>query len=94
MSPESQLIADAIEAGGGIGAVAKAIGLTEEGVRLWRVRGKVPDKHIVEFERLTGVPREQLRPDLYRRDAETIELDTATAAEILVRNGAQTVYRA
>lgn len=68
MSPESELIAKAIEAGGGIGAVAKAMDLTEEAVRLWRVRGKVPTKHIVAFEALTGTPREALHPDLYRRD--------------------------
>lgn len=67
MSLASEVIGRAIEQGGGIGAVAKAMGLTEEGVRLWRVRGRVPDKHLIEFERLTGVPREELRPDLYRR---------------------------
>lgn len=66
MSPESELIQQAIEAGGGIGAVAKALEMTEEGVRLWRVRGQVPSKHVVAFEGLTGVPRERLRPDLYR----------------------------
>jgi len=65
MSSES-VIREALEKGGGIGAVSKALGLTDEAVRLWRSRGKVPAERVVELERLTGVPREQLRPDLYR----------------------------
>lgn len=70
MSPESELIGRAIEAGGGIGAVAKALDLSEEAVRLWRARGKVPAERVVAFEGLTGVPRETLRPDLYRPQPE------------------------
>lgn len=56
----------ALEKGGGIGAIAKALSMSEEGVRLWRARGKVPAERVVELEALTGVPREDLRPDLYR----------------------------
>lgn len=64
----ARVIAEAFEQGGGIPAIARAMKLTEEGVRLWRVRGKVPDKHLIKFEQLTGVPREKLRPDLFRRE--------------------------
>jgi DNA-binding transcriptional regulator YdaS (Cro superfamily) len=67
MLPQSQVIAKAIEAAGGAEAVAAALGMrSSEGVRLWRVRGKVPDKRVVDLERLSGVPREKLRPDLFR----------------------------
>ncbi|MFA5941381.1 MAG: Cro/CI family transcriptional regulator [Sinimarinibacterium sp.] len=71
MSSES-VIGDALEKGGGVGAVAKALGISDEAVRLWRARGKVPAERVVDVERLTGVPRERLRPDLYRKpdDAE------------------------
>lgn len=62
---QSQVIADALEKGGGIKAIADALKMSAEGVRQWRMRGKVPDKHVVELERLTGVSREKLRPDLY-----------------------------
>lgn len=62
---QSEIIRDAFEKAGGIGAVAKAFEMSEEGVRLWRARGKVPDKHVIELERISGVPRQRLRPDLY-----------------------------
>lgn len=70
MSSDSEIIKDALERGGGVSAVAKALKLTDEAVRLWRARGKVPAGRVVELERLTGVPREDLRPDLYRRQPE------------------------
>lgn len=62
---QSKVIGEAIDKGGGLKAVAAALKMTEEGVRLWRVRGIVPSKRLVEFSQLTGVPREKLRPDLY-----------------------------
>ena len=66
MSSESEIIKDALERGGGISVIARTMGLSDEAVRLWRARGKVPAERVVELEQLTGVPREQLRPDLYR----------------------------
>jgi len=62
---ESEVIAEALEKGGGVAAVAKALKMSTEGVRLWRARGRVPADRIVELERITGVPRERLRPDLF-----------------------------
>jgi DNA-binding transcriptional regulator YdaS (Cro superfamily) len=62
----STVIAQALERAGGYAAVAKALNLNPEAVRLWRSRGRVPAERVVDLERLTGVPREQLRPDLYR----------------------------
>lgn len=67
---EPEAIARALEQGGGIGAVAKALKISDEAVRLWRARGKVPAERVVELEALTGVPREELRPDLYRRESQ------------------------
>lgn len=60
------VITEAIQKAGGVAAVAKALGMSEEGVRLWRARGKVPASRVVEFEQLSGVPRERLCPQLYR----------------------------
>lgn len=65
---QSDVIADAIEKGGGLKAVAEALAMSAEGVRIWRVRGKVPADRVVDFARITGVPREKLRPDLYARE--------------------------
>lgn len=54
----------AIEAAGGLRALGRALGISHATIKGWR---RVPTKHILEIERLTGVPREQLRPELYRR---------------------------
>jgi hypothetical protein len=62
---QSDVIREAIKNGGGLSVVAKALNMSEEGVRLWKVRGHVPDKRLLDFERVTGVPRAKLRPDLY-----------------------------
>jgi len=63
----SEIIAGAITKAGGVGVVAKAMAVTPETIRLWRVHGRVPSKRLVEFERVTGTPREQLSPELYER---------------------------
>jgi hypothetical protein len=65
MKTQSEVIAEAIVKGGGVRRVANAMKMSEEGVRLWRVRGFVPAKRLIEFALLTGVPRERLAPDLY-----------------------------
>lgn len=51
-------------AAGGKNQLAKALGLSRAALYFW---SKVPDKHLVKVEQLTGVPREELRPDLFRR---------------------------
>jgi DNA-binding transcriptional regulator YdaS (Cro superfamily) len=42
--------------------VAHGLGVTRAAVVKWR---DVPAERVVEIERITGIPREQLRPDLY-----------------------------
>ena len=56
----------AIGAAGSITALAKRLGFQRPRVSMWR---QVPANYIISIERATGVPREKLRPDLYRRDA-------------------------
>lgn len=51
---------------GRIAALARELGITHAAVRQWD--GHCPAERIVDVERVTGIPREQLRPDLYRRD--------------------------
>lgn len=43
--------------------VARALGITHGAVSQWR---RVPAERVVDVEALTGIPREQLRPDLYK----------------------------
>ena len=43
--------------------IAKDLGVTRAAVTKW---DRIPAELVVEVERITGMPREQLRPDLYR----------------------------
>jgi hypothetical protein len=49
--------------------VARGLGLSRSAVSLW---DKVPAEVVVEVERISGIPRERLRPDLYRRAVQEI----------------------
>lgn len=44
--------------------VAHDLGLTRAAVLKWQ---QVPAERVVEIERITGIPREELRPDLFRK---------------------------
>jgi DNA-binding transcriptional regulator YdaS (Cro superfamily) len=53
------------EAAGKVGGIVKlslALGLSRGAASQWR---RVPAERVLEVERLTGVPKEILRPDLY-----------------------------
>lgn len=52
----------AVERVGGYAALAKELGKTRAGVWQWR---RVPAERVLAVERLTGVSRHELRPDLY-----------------------------
>lgn len=43
-------------------ALAKSLGITPGAVSQWV---RVPAERVVEVERATGIPREELRPDLF-----------------------------
>lgn len=47
---------------GGIVALSTALGLSRGAVSQWQV---VPLKRVNDVERITGIPREQLRPDFF-----------------------------
>ena len=52
----------AIEIAGGASALANALGISQEAVSQWR---RVPHGRVFAVERLTGVSRHELRPDVY-----------------------------
>lgn len=52
----------AIDAAGGIPALADALGIRVPSVYSWR---RVPPTRVLELERITGIPRHELRPDIY-----------------------------
>lgn len=51
---------------GAVSELAKQIGISHGAVVQWK--GRCPAERVVDVERATGIPREALRPDLYRRD--------------------------
>lgn len=57
---------DAIRAAGGVGALARSLGISQPAVSGW---SRVPADRVIAVEAATGVPRSALRPDLYPDDA-------------------------
>lgn len=58
----------AVEAAGGARALAKVLGITPQAIIQWP---HVPAHHVLTVERLSGVSRYQLRPDVYGPEPKT-----------------------
>ena len=56
---------EAIKKAGGPAAVARACGITTPAVSQWR---RVPVARVLILEKLSGIRREHLRPDIYPLD--------------------------
>ena len=59
---QEAIVERVVEAAGGTKALAEALGITREAIYLWE---KVPPARVLDLERLTGIPRHELRPDYY-----------------------------
>lgn len=66
---------EAIKAAGGISQLARRIGISQPSVSNWE---RVPAERVLVVESVTGVSRDQLRPDLYA--APVTDLDEVEAA--------------
>ena len=53
----------AIKIAGGIRPLARALGITHPAILAWT---SVPMRHVFKVEEITGIPRENLRPDIFR----------------------------
>ena len=57
-----KILIEVIRAAGGLEKLGQPLGISAQAVAKWR---RVPADRVVDVERITGIPREQLRPDLY-----------------------------
>jgi TorA maturation chaperone TorD len=77
---------EAIRVAGGVGALAKKLGISQPSVSNW---SRVPAERVLSVEAATGVSRATLRPDLYTGHAGTAgevdEVDAARAQEDAAR---------
>jgi TorA maturation chaperone TorD len=73
-------LAEAIRAAGGVGALARKIGIAQPSVSNWN---RIPAERVVAVEDATGVQRTVLRPDLYGGlpTDQTDEIDLARAQQ-------------
>lgn len=55
-------LGEAVQKAGGVCALARALGVKHPSVIKWR---RVPANRVLDVERISGVPRTRLRPDLY-----------------------------
>lgn len=52
----------AIEAAGGTTALARGLGVQPPSIYSWE---KIPPRHVRRVSEITGIPRHELRPDLW-----------------------------
>lgn len=54
-----------VEKAGGCSKLAKQLGISHVAVLKWK---NVPVKRLATVERITGIPREELRPDIFGKE--------------------------
>ena len=66
MRDRTEALERAIKAVGGLAGLAVPLGVSIQAVSQWE---EVPPLRVLAVERLSGVPRHELRPDLYPAEA-------------------------
>ena len=68
MTPE--IVKKACAAVGSQQALATLLGMRSQGsISRWIATGRIPAERVLQVERVSGVPRYELRPDLYPRES-------------------------
>lgn len=62
MTEQKAALERAIKAVGGLAGLAEPLGISMQAISQW---DEVPPLRVLAVERITGVPRSELRPDLY-----------------------------
>ncbi len=63
----------AIEASGGAAKLAAKLQLGRTAVVMWKANGRIPAEHVISVERESGIPRHELRPDIYPKEPAAAE---------------------
>jgi DNA-binding transcriptional regulator YdaS (Cro superfamily) len=66
MMDKSEALRRAIKNVGGLAGLAAPLGISEQAISQW---DEVPPLRVLAVERVSGVPKEELRPDLYPVEA-------------------------
>jgi DNA-binding transcriptional regulator YdaS (Cro superfamily) len=64
------IVKDGAEKAGGVVSLANGLGIKHTSLHAWR---RVPAERVLEFERLTGISRYIVRPDVYGPRPEAAE---------------------
>lgn len=67
MNDRTEALKRAVESAGGQAKFARLIGVTAQAVSQWE---EVPPLRVLVVERISGVSRHELRPDLYPLESE------------------------
>jgi DNA-binding transcriptional regulator YdaS (Cro superfamily) len=65
---DADITRQAVDRAGGVVALAGQLGVTKGAVSQWE---RVPARHVLEVERLSGVSRHHLRPDVFGPEPQT-----------------------
>lgn len=57
-----EIVAKAAEKAGGVVALARELGIKHTALYSWK---RVPAERVLDIERITGISRHTLRPDVY-----------------------------
>ena len=64
----NQAIEKAVEIAGGQSSLALALGVSQPRVWNWLHKSQISPEFVIPVEKVTGVSRHELRPDIYPRN--------------------------
>ena len=75
MSTDASPLAKAVTVAGSQQALANALGVKQSTLWYWLAKSKrgIPAEYVIKVEQATGVPRHELRPDLFAANHEAAE---------------------
>ena len=66
-TPAATGLSKAIKAAGSISALARKLNIKRQAISQWDA---IPLERVIEIEKATGIPRQELRPDFWNEAAE------------------------